>query len=83
MQRAVAGQPIGVAIEVGSGMQFYRSGVYSGPCGTALAHAVTVIVKNSWGQTWGEGGYIRMRRDVGGPGLCGIALDVAYPKMAR
>ncbi|XP_051214809.2 fruit bromelain-like [Lolium perenne] len=93
MQKAVAGQPVGVAIEVGSGMQFYKSGVYSGPCGTRLAHAVTVvgygtdpstgakywIVKNSWGQTWGEGGYIRMRRDVGGPGICGITLDVAYP----
>uniref|UniRef100_A0ACD5VK63 Uncharacterized protein n=1 Tax=Avena sativa TaxID=4498 RepID=A0ACD5VK63_AVESA len=93
MQKAVAGQPVAVAIEVGSGMQFYKSGVYSGPCGTRLAHAVTVvgygtdpasgvkywIVKNSWGQTWGEGGFVRMRRDVGGPGICGIALDVAYP----
>ncbi|KAM0882963.1 hypothetical protein ACQ4PT_031949 [Festuca glaucescens] len=88
MQKAVAGQPLGVAIEVGSGMQFY-----SGPCGTRLAHGVTVvrygadpstgakywIVKNSWGQTWEERGYIRMRRDVGGPGICGITLDVAYP----
>ncbi|CAM0951835.1 unnamed protein product [Alopecurus aequalis] len=93
MQRAVAGQPVGVAIEVGSGMQFYKRGVYSGPCGTRLAHAVTVvgygtdastgakywIVKNSWGATWGESGFIRMRRDVGGPGICGITLDVAYP----
>uniref|UniRef100_A0ACD5VLR7 Uncharacterized protein n=1 Tax=Avena sativa TaxID=4498 RepID=A0ACD5VLR7_AVESA len=93
MKKAVAGQPVAVAIEVGSGMQFYKSGVYSGPCGTRLAHAVTVvgygtdhstkvkywIVKNSWGRAWGEGGFVRMRRDVGGPGICGITLDVAYP----
>uniref|UniRef100_A0ACD5VJ85 Uncharacterized protein n=1 Tax=Avena sativa TaxID=4498 RepID=A0ACD5VJ85_AVESA len=95
LQRAVAGQPVGVSIETGEGMQFYKSGVYPGPCGTRLDHAVTVvgygtdpskggkywIVKNSWGKEWGENGFIRMKRDLGGPGLCGIALDGAYPIM--
>uniref|UniRef100_A0A0D9VVI4 Uncharacterized protein n=1 Tax=Leersia perrieri TaxID=77586 RepID=A0A0D9VVI4_9ORYZ len=95
LQAAVARQPVAVAIEVGSGMQFYKSGVYSGPCGTRLAHAVTVVgygtdpssglkywtIKNSWGQSWGERGYIRMRRNVGGPGMCGLTLDVAYPTL--
>ncbi|BAT13784.1 Os11g0425100, partial [Oryza sativa Japonica Group] len=43
LQAAVARQPVAVAIEVGSGMQFYKGGVYTGPCGTCLAHAVTVV----------------------------------------
>ncbi|CAM0879424.1 unnamed protein product [Alopecurus aequalis] len=88
--------PIGVAIEVPSAMQFYRSGVFSGPCGIQMGHAVAAvgygtdaasglkywIVKNSWGPAWGEKGYIRIRRDVGGSsGLCGIVLDTAYPTM--
>ncbi|KAM3391089.1 hypothetical protein ACQJBY_012638 [Aegilops geniculata] len=95
LQSAVARQPIGVAIEVPSSMQFYKSGVFSAPCGIQMSHAVVTVgygtdaysglkywlVKNSWGQTWGEAGYIRMRRDVGGGGLCGIALDTAYPTM--
>ncbi|XP_044971003.1 ervatamin-C-like [Hordeum vulgare subsp. vulgare] len=94
LQSAVARQPIGVAIEVPSSMQFYKSGVFSAACGIQMSHAVVTVgygadasglkywlVKNSWGQTWGEAGYIRMRRDVGGGGLCGIALDTAYPTM--
>ncbi|CAN6179993.1 unnamed protein product [Urochloa humidicola] len=41
------------------------------------------IVKNSWGEGWGDGGYIRMRKDVDGKpeGLCGIAIRPSYPLM--
>ena len=94
LKKAVAAQPVAVAIEAsGSHFQFYSEGVFAGKCGTELDHGVAAvgygatadgtkywIVKNSWGPEWGEKGYIRMKRDVEDKeGLCGIAMEASYP----
>jgi len=85
---AVAKGPVSVAIEADQqGFQMYKSGVFSGKCGTQLDHGVLVvgytadawIVKNSWGATWGAAGYIEMKRGVSAAGICGIAMQPSYP----
>ncbi|MCD7454721.1 putative cysteine protease rd21b [Datura stramonium] len=94
LQKAVAHQPISVAIEAsGRAFQLYSSGIFSGECGTQLDHGVVVvgygrengadywIVRNSWGTNWGEDGYIKMARNVKdtNSGKCGIAMEASYP----
>merc|ERR1712183_646055 len=38
-------------------------------------------VKNSWGASWGEHGYIRLERGLPKAGECGIKSQASYPKV--
>jgi len=89
---AVTSQPVSIAIEADQGcFQFYHSGVLDDPsCGENLDHGVTAVgydtdsatgkdywrVKNSWGTSWGDAGYIKLVR---GKNQCGLALAASYP----
>lgn len=92
--QAVSLQPVSVAIEADTSVfQFYSSGVMdSKSCGTQLDHGVLVVgygtkdgkdywkVKNSWGASWGDNGYILIGRNSNAKeGICGIALEPIYP----
>jgi len=85
--------PVSVSIEADKPcFSAYKSGVFNNTsCGTSLDHAVLAvgygtdatagdywIVKNSWGTTWGEEGYIRIAI-VDGQGICGIQMGPLYP----
>ncbi|CAL4991040.1 unnamed protein product [Urochloa decumbens] len=37
------------------------------------------IAKNSWGQNWGENGFIYLHRRSPATGLCGLATQACYP----
>jgi len=89
---AVALNPVSVAIQADNDVfRYYKSGVMdSEECGTALNHGVLVvgygseddqdywIVKNSWGTSWGDQGYIKLAR-VEGEGICGVQKQPTYP----
>ncbi|XP_031131405.1 ervatamin-B-like [Ipomoea triloba] len=91
--QAVTNQPVSTVISLdGYVLQHYESGVFATDCGSGASHAITVVgygatmegdkywlVKNSWGTTWGENGYIKMVRDVVEGGLCGLAKMASYP----
>lgn len=97
LMAAIAEQPVSVAIQADQqSFQFYRSGVFDDPaCGNDLDHGVTAVgygtsedgkdyfkVRNSWGGTWGDGGYILMSRSSENVnGTCGILGFASVPKL--
>lgn len=93
---AVSKQPVAVAIEADKKIfQFYSSGIIKGECGFNVDHGVLVVgygtenntdywlLKNSWGTSWGENGYMKIFRNMTDyyPGVCGIATLPSYPNL--
>jgi len=72
--------------------QFYTSGVLTDDnCGQKLDHGVLAVgygtdngvnywkVKNSWGASWGESGYIRIEKSS--KDLCGVLDAPSFPSL--
>ncbi len=97
LMTALAQQPVSVAIQANQpAFQSYKSGVLTGTCGTNLDHGVLAVgygtwtdgtdyykVKNSWGTSWGMGGYILIQRGNSQRcGECGILCGPpSYPNL--
>jgi len=88
---ALAKTPVSISVDANSkGWQSYKSGILSSNCGTRTDHAVLMvgwgksgsqeywIVKNSWGTSWGEKGYVRILIQDG-IGVCACQQDGTFP----
>jgi len=86
LQNALGSGPVSVCLAARA-FQSYHSGILS-QCDNQVDHCVQAvgfdttnsvpywIVRNSWGTSWGERGYIRVEM---GKDLCRISDDVTYP----
>jgi len=99
LEAALVQGPVAIAIEADqTAFQLYKGGVLSGRCGKKLDHGVLAVgydnrgsthswkVKNSWGPSWGENGYIRLCKDCNAncignrcQGQCGLLGSASYP----
>jgi len=99
MISALNQQPVAVAIEADEAtFQLYKSGVLTAACGAKLDHGVLAVgygsengqdywlVKNSWGSSWGDNGFIKLARGASvsqKEGQCGILSGPpSFPNLA-
>jgi len=88
LMTAIQTQPISIAVDAQIGWQTYGGGVLSTCTQKSLDHGVLLVgygtdagkdywlVKNSWGQSWGESGFIRLKRNMDS---CGLADAASFP----
>jgi len=88
LMSAINQQPVSIAVDAQIGWQLYSGGVLTNCIFKALDHGVLLVgygtdgsndywkVKNSWGKSWGESGFIRLKR---GMDACGLADAASYP----
>merc|ERR1711988_202419 len=88
LQSAIQNGPVSVAIEADqSAFQRYSGGTITSGCGTNLDHGVLAVgydsssfkVKNSWGKSWGNNGYVQISQSGN---TCGIHSDASYPTVS-
>jgi len=82
--------PVVVSLNAASRFQRYTGGIISSDCpSTSLNHVGVLVadtsqywrVKNSWGTSWGEAGFVRLQKGISNDGICGVAKVAAYPTL--
>ncbi|EHA8589524.1 ervatamin-B-like [Cocos nucifera] len=97
LMQAVANQPVSISIcGRGKNFKRYGGGLFEGPCDDCVSHAMTVVgygtyyddydneywlLKNSYGERWGDNGFMYIKRNVEtfDRGLCSLAHEPVYP----
>jgi len=84
LEAAINKQPISVAVDARK-WSSYRGGTYECEGEVQLDHGVTLVasfsdywvIKNSWGPSWGEKGFIKLSKESGKD--CGVTEAASYP----
>merc|ERR1711916_194864 len=90
LESAIDLGPVSIAIEADqASFQHYTGGILSSGCGTNLDHGVLAVgyntaenywlVKNSWGASWGDNGYIKIAQ---ANNVCGVLNQPVYPTVS-
>eukprot|EP01091_Cochliopodium_minus_P013391 TRINITY_DN42_c0_g1_i1.p1 TRINITY_DN42_c0_g1~~TRINITY_DN42_c0_g1_i1.p1 ORF type:complete len:326 (+),score=102.00 TRINITY_DN42_c0_g1_i1:92-979(+) len=82
--------PLSICVDASS-WQYYTGGIIKSNCGQNLDHCVQITgygtasdgtnfwwIRNSWGASWGQGGYLQVERNKN---LCGVADEVTIAKV--